>query len=149
MPGLADAARSAAVEGELRLPLDGFVRGASVAYVFEGEYPWRIAARPDPTSAGAEFRPVPLRYREVHGLLAGYSLDWRRDFGSDVPLVADFSAGPAYDRYGGRGGPLLWASFDWIGDGSFSGGLSTGYGRGVGRDASEYTLIGGYARWRM
>lgn len=149
MPQISDAARSAAADGELRLPLDGFVRGASLAYVFEGEYPWRIASRTDPANIGSDFRPVPLRYREVHGLLAGYTLDWRRDFGSMLPIVADFSAGPAYDRYGGRGGPLLGASLAWIDDGAFSGGLSTGYGRGVGRDASEYTTIGGYARWRM
>jgi hypothetical protein len=149
MPGLSDAARSATADGELRLPLDGFVRGASIAYVFEGEYPWRIASRDDPTNAGATFRPVPLRYREIHGILAGYSLDWRRDFGSSLPLVADLSAGPAYDRYGGRGGPLLGAGISWIDDGAFSGGFNTGYGRGVGRDASEYTVIGGFARWRM
>ncbi len=149
MPGLADAARSASADGELRLPLDGVARGASIAYVFEGEYPWRISSRDDPSNVGTQFRPVPLRYREVHGLLAGYSLDWQRTFGSALPLVADLSAGPAYDRYGGRGGPLVGASLSWIDDGAFSGGLSTGYGRGVGRDASEYVSFGGFARWRM
>lgn len=149
MPGLADGARSATLDGELRLPLDDFVRGSAISYVLDGEYPWRIASRADPTSAGAEFRPIPLRYREVHALLAGYTLDWRRDLDSAWPLLADFSAGPAYDRYGRRGGPLLGFGLSWLDDGNFSGGLRTSYGRGVGRDANEFSTIGGYAQWRM
>ncbi len=149
MPGLADGARSATFDGELRLPLDGFVRGAAVSYVLDGEYPWRVATRADPGNAGSDFRPVPLRYREVHALLASYSVDWRRDFEGAWPLLADFSAGPAYDRYGHRGGPLLGFGLAWLDDGAFSGGLRTSYGRGVGRDANEFSTIGGYAQWRM
>ncbi len=149
MPGLVDGARTATLDGELRLPLDGFVRGGAVSYVFDGEYPWRIATRADPASAGSEFRPVPLRYREVHALLAGYTLDWRRDLDGAWPLLADVSAGPAYDRYGHRGGPLLGFGMSWVGDGAFSGSLRASYGRGVGRDANEFSTIGGYAQWRM
>ncbi|MCA3261459.1 MAG: hypothetical protein ING44_05935 [Telmatospirillum sp.] len=149
LPGLSDGARSAALDGELRLPLDGLVRGASLAYAFDGEYPWRIARASDPTSAGAEYRPVPVRYREVHALLAGYTLDFKRAFDASWPIVADFSAGPAYDRYGHRGGPLLGASAAWLGDGSLQGGVRSGYGRGVGRDSSAATTIGGYLTWRM
>jgi len=149
MPGLADGARSATLDGELRLPLDGIVRGAAASYMFDGEYPWRIATRTDPANAGTEFRPVPLRYREVHALLAGYTLDWRSDLESAWPLQADVSAGPAYDRYGRRGGPLLGFGLSWLDDGAFSGGLRMSYGRGVGRDANEFSTIGGYAQWRM
>jgi len=149
MPGLADGARSATFDGELRLPFDGFVRGGALAYVLDGEYPWRVATRADPANAGADFRPVPLRYREVHALLASYTLDWRRDFAGSLPLVVDLSAGPGYDRYGHRGGPLLGFGIAWIDDGAFSGGLRAGYGRGVGRDANEYSTFGGYAQWRM
>jgi hypothetical protein len=149
LPGRADGARSAAIDGELRLPLDGYVRGAAVAYVFDGEYPWRIASVDDPFSPGTEYRPVPLRYREVHGLLASYTLDWRQAFDSDLPLAIDVSAGPAYDRYGHRGGPLLGGGVTWLGEGPFEGGLRASYGRGVGRDASAFTTIGGYATWRM
>lgn len=149
LPGLVDGARSATLDGELRLPLDGIVRGASLAYVFDGEYPWRIARAADPTSPGSEYRPVPVRYREVHGLLASYSLDWRRVFDSTLPLAVDFSAGPAYDRYGHRGGPLLGASLSWLGEGALQGGLRSGYGRGVGRDSSAATTIGGFLTWRM
>jgi hypothetical protein len=149
MPGLADGARSATFDGELRMPFDGFVRGAALAYVLDGEYPWQVASRADPANAGAEFRPVPLRYREVHALLASYTLDWRRDFAGSLPLVIDLSAGPGYDRYGHRGGPLLGFGVAWVDDGSFSGGLRAGYGRGVGRDANEYSTFGGYAQWRM
>ncbi|MBI3503500.1 MAG: hypothetical protein HY059_01565 [Proteobacteria bacterium] len=149
MPGLADGARSATFDGELRMPLDGFVRGSAVAYVMDGEYPWRIATRADPANAGGEFRPVPLRYREVHALLASYTLDWRRDFDGSLPVAADFSAGPGYDRYGRRGGPLLGFGLGWVDDGTFSGGFRANYGRGVGRDANEYSSFGGYAQWRM
>lgn len=149
MPGLVDGARSATFDGELRLPLDTIVRGGAISYVLDGEYPWRIASRADPSSVGAEFRPVPLRYREVHALLAGYTLDWRRDLDGTWPLLADISAGPAYDRYGHRGGPLLSFGLSWLDDGAFSGGLRTSYGRGVGRDANEFSTIGGYAQWRM
>lgn len=149
LPGLGDGARSAAFDGDLRLPLDGVVRGASLAYAFDGEYPWRVARAADPASAGAEYRPIPVRYREVHAVLAGYTLDFKRAFDSSWPLVADFSAGPAYDRYGRRGGPLLGASAAWLGDGAVQGGFRGGYGRGVGRDSSAATTIGGYLTWRM
>jgi len=149
LPGNADGARSATLDGELRLPLDGLARGASLAYVFDGEYPWRIKRAPDPASAGAEYRPVPLRYREVHGLLAGYTLDFKRAFDSEWPIVADFSAGPAYDRYGRRGGPLAGANLSWLGDGAVQGGLRGFYGRGVGRDSSASVTIGGFLTWRM
>jgi hypothetical protein len=149
MPGLADGARSLTFDGEIRLPLDGFVRGGALTYVLDGEYPWRIASRADPASTGSEFRPVPLRYREVHALLAGYEIDWRRDFEGTLPIVADLSAGPAYDRYGRRGGPLLGFGVAWLDDGAFSGGLRTSYGRGVGRDANEFSTIGGFVQWRM
>ncbi len=149
MPGLADGARSATADGELRMPLDGFVRGTALAYALDGEYPWQVASRADPANTGAEFRPVPLRYREVHALLASYTLDWRRDLAGSLPLVVDLSAGPGYDRYGHRGGPLLGLGVAWVDDGSFSGGLRAGYGRGVGRDANEYSSFGGYAQWRM
>ena len=149
LPGLAEGARAATLDGELRLPLDEVVRGASLAYAFDGEYPWRITRASDPTSTGAEYRPIPVRYREVHAVLAGYSLDFKRVFDTSWPLVADFSAGPAYDRYGHRGGPLLGASAAWLGDGSVQGGLRTSYGRGVGRDSSAATTIGGYLTWRM
>ncbi len=149
MPGLADGARSMTFDGEIRLPLDGFMRGGALSYVLDGEYPWRIASRADPASTGSEFRPVPLRYREVHALLAGYAIDWRRDFEGNLPIVADLSAGPAYDRYGRRGGPLLGLGISWLDDGAFSGGLRAGYGRGVGRDANEFSTFGGFAQWRM
>jgi len=149
LPGLIDGARSATLDGELRLPLDGIVQGASLAYAFDGEYPWRITRAADPTLAGAEYRPIPVRYREVHAVLAGYTLDFKRAFDAVWPIVADFSAGPAYDRYGHRGGPLLGASAAWLGDGALHGGLRTGYGRGVGRDSSAATTIGGYLTWRM
>lgn len=149
MPGLADGARSMTFDGEFRLPLDGFVRGGALSYVLDGEYPWRIASRADPASPDSEFRPVPLRYREIHALLAGYTIDWRRDFEGTLPIVADFSAGPAYDRYGRRGGPLLGFGLSWLDDGTISGGLRTSYGRGVGRDANEFSTIGGFVQWRM
>lgn len=149
MPGLSDGARSLTFDGEIRLPLDGYVRGSALTYVLDGEYPWRIASRADPASTGSEFRPVPLRYREIHALLAGYQIDWRRDFEGTLPIVADLSAGPAYDRYGRRGGPLLGFGVAWLDDGAVSGGFRTSYGRGVGRDANEFSTIGGFVQWRM
>ena len=96
----------------------------------------------------AEGASVTLVGRNRDGLIAEADAINRRG-GKAAPLVADLSAGPAYDRYAGRGGPLLGAGISWIDDGAFSSGFNTGYGRGVGRDASEYTVIGGFARWRM
>ena len=149
LPGYVDGARSATLDGEARLPLDGLANGASLAYVFDGEYPFRIVRAQDPAAAGTEFRPVPLRYREVHGLLAGYMLDFRRAFDSQWQVVADVSAGPAYDRYGHRGGPLAGASLSWLGDDALQAGLRGFYGRGVGRDSSASITIGGFLTWRM
>jgi hypothetical protein len=149
MPGLRTGARSVTLDADARLPLDGFARGAALVYSFDGEYPLYVAERPDPLVPGSDFRPVPLRYREVHALLAAYSLDFRRDLDFGVPLLAEFTAGPGYDRYGHRGGPLLGASLSWFDSGSVSGGLRWNYGRGVGRDANEFRSFGGFLRWRM
>jgi tetratricopeptide (TPR) repeat protein len=149
LPGAADVARAASFDGDVRWALDAWARGFAVLYSVDGEYPWKIATRDDPSSPGEVFRPSGLRYREIHALQAQYAIDLARDLDWGMPLAFDASAGPGYDRYGRRGGPLLGAGLTWTGESSLLAGLRAGYGRGVGRDSGDYLSIGGHIGWRM
>lgn len=149
LPGASDTARAASFDGDLRWALDAWARGFALLYSVDGEYPWKIATRADPFSPGEVFRPSGLRYREIHALQAQYAVDLARDLDWGVPLAFDVSAGPGYDRYGRRGGPLLGAGLTWAGEGNLLAGLRAGYGRGVGRDSGDYLGVGGHVGWRM
>ncbi|MFM7345794.1 MAG: hypothetical protein ACKO1J_10565 [Tagaea sp.] len=149
LPGASDVARAASFDGDLRWALDSWVRGFALLYSVDGEYPWKIATRADPFASGEIFRPSGLRYREIHAALAQYAIDLSRDLDWGVPLAFDASAGPGYDRYGRRGGPLLGAGLSWTGEGNLLAGLRAGYGRGVGRDSGDYLSVGGHVGWRM
>jgi hypothetical protein len=149
LPGASDLARAASFDGDVRWALDAWVRGAALTYSVDGEYPWKIATRADPSAPNEIFRPSGLRYREIHALLAQYAIDLARDLDWGVPLAFDASAGPGYDRYGRRGGPLLGAGLTWTGESDLLAGLRANYGRGVGRDSGDYLSVGGYVGWRM
>lgn len=149
LPGASDVARAASVDGDVRWALDSWARGFALLYAIDGEYPWRIATRADPFSPGEVFRPSGLRYREIHALQAQYAIDLARDLEWGVPLAFDLSAGPGYDRYGRRGGPLMGAGVAWSGESKLLAGLRAGYGRGVGRDSGDYLSVGGHVGWRM
>ncbi|MCM0020433.1 MAG: hypothetical protein NBV67_10605 [Tagaea sp.] len=149
LPGASDVARAASFDGDVRWALDAWARGLALAYSVDGEYPWKIATRADPFASGEIFRPSGLRYREIHALLAQYAIDLARDLDWGVPLAFDASAGPGYDRYGRRGGPLLGAGLTWTGESNLLAGVRTGYGRGVGRDSGDYLSVGGFVGWRM
>lgn len=149
LPGASDVARAASFDGDIRWALDSWARGAALLYSVDGEYPWKIATRADPFSPGEIFRPSGLRYREIHALLAQYAIDLARDLEWGLPLAFDASAGPGYDRYGRRGGPLLGMGLTWTGEGNLLAGFRAGYGRGVGRDSGDYLSVGGHVGWRM
>lgn len=149
LPGASDVARAASFDGDLRWALDAWTRGFALLYSIDGEYPWKIATRADPSSPGEVFRPSGLRYREIHALQAQYAIDLARDLDWGVPLAFDASVGPGYDRYGRRGGPLLGAGMTWTGENNLLAGLRAGYGRGVGRDSGDYLSVGGHVGWRM
>jgi tetratricopeptide (TPR) repeat protein len=149
LPGASDTARAASFDGDVRWALDSWARGFALLYSVDGEYPWKIATRADPSAPGEIFRPSGLRYREIHAAQAQFAVDLARDLDWGVPIAFDFSAGPGYDRYGRRGGPLFGTGLAWTGADNLLAGLRAGYGRGVGRDSGDFLSVGGYAGWRM
>ena len=144
-----DVDRSWTVNGTARMPLYYFDSGMDprlfAEYGLDAEY--RTDAERALDSIGNSYLRYPLVTREVHYGTVG----WREILDTDYidPSYWEAFGGYAYDRISGNNGPYLGAS--WIQQLGFNKEFELRFTHSIGFKSTgdDYTLFGGYFKWKL